>query len=130
MRGFCRNIGAICSFVGLCRDEGGVLTALEIEHYPAMATQEISAIAAQAATRFPLYGLTVIHRYGHLEVGEEIVLVLAAAQHRASAFDSVDFVMDYLKTDAPFWKKAHFGDGRKAQWLDVTAHDVTRRRRW
>jgi len=111
MRGFCRNIGAICSFVGLCRDEGGVLTALEIEHYPAMATQEIAAIAAIAAARFPLYGLTIIHRYGHFEVGEEIVLVLAAAQHRASAFGSVDFVMELTITstdssDNPLFKYA------------------------
>jgi len=130
MRDLSRNIGAICSFVGLCRDEGGILMALEIEHYPDMATQEIATIAAQAAARFPLYGLTIIHRYGSIAVGEEIVLVIAAAQHRVAAFDSVDFVMDYLKIDAPFWKKAHFSDGRQAEWLGVAARDINRRARW
>jgi len=95
-----------------------------------MAEQEIAAITHQAAQCFPLFGLTVIHRYGRLNVGEEIVLVLAASQHRAHAFEAADFIMDHLKTDVPFWKKAHFNDGRPAKWLDVAELDIKRRDRW
>jgi len=124
------NIGASCSFVGLCRDEGGVVSALEIEHYPEMARRELTAIAARAAARFSLFGVVLIHRYGYLVVGEEIVLVAAAAAHRADAFEAVDFMMDYLKTDAPFWKKAHYSDGRDAWWISPASRDFSRRSRW
>src|SRR3954469_4646647 len=92
------DIGAVVSFTGLCRDEGGRLSALELEHYPGMAEAEIARIAAMAKERWPLLGLTIIHRYGMIRPGEEIVLVLAASAHREAAFEAASFLMDYLKT--------------------------------
>ena len=92
------DIGALVAFTGLCRDEGGRLTALELEHYPGMAEAEIDRIAEQVESRWPLLGLTVIHRFGRISPGEEIVLVLAASAHRAAAFEAASFMMDYLKT--------------------------------
>ena len=98
------DIGAVVSFTGLCRDENGMLSALEIEHYPGMAEAEIARVAAEAAARWPLIGLVAIHRFGLIRPGEQIVLVLAASTHRRDAFEAADFMMDYLKTRAPFWK--------------------------
>ena len=92
------DIGALVCFTGLCRDEAGTLAALELEHYPGMAESEIAAIAADALARWPLQGLTVLHRYGLIRPGEKIVLVAAAARHRAEAFAAAEFLMDYLKT--------------------------------
>ena len=100
------GVGAIVSFTGLCRDEGGRIAALEIEHYPAMAETELQRIASEAMARWPLSGLTIIHRTGRVAVGERIVLVVTAAAHRVAAFQAAEFVMDYLKTRAPFWKKS------------------------
>ena len=97
------DIGAVVTFIGLCRDEGGRLSALELEHYPGMAEAEIGRIAAQAETRWPLHGLTVIHRFGKIRPAEEIVLVLTASAHRQAAFEAAAFLMDYLKTHAPVW---------------------------
>src|ERR1700757_2374062 len=97
------DIGAIVSFVGLCRDEGGTLAALQIEHYGAMANVEIERVAATALSRWPLLGLSIVHRYGVIEAGGRIVLVITAATHRGDAFDAANFLMDYLKTRAPFW---------------------------
>ncbi len=105
------GIGAIVTFSGLCRDEGGTLAALELEHYPGMAEAEMTRIAERAIERFGLLGLTAIHRYGKIAAGENIVLVIAAAPHRQAAFDGASFVMDFLKTSAPFWKKEHGKDG-------------------
>ena len=125
-----RDIGAVVAFTGLCRDEAGTLDALELEHYPGMAEAEIARVADEALTRWPLMGLTVIHRYGMIRPGERIVLVLAAARHRAEAFAAAEFMMDYLKTRAPFWKKTHRVDGAQGDWVEAKASDDAATTRW
>jgi molybdopterin synthase catalytic subunit len=125
-----RDIGAVVSFLGLCRDEGGALRTLEIEAYPAMAEAEIRRIAAEAARRWPLAALTVLHRFGTVVPGDAIVLVAAAAPHRGEAFAAVEFVMDFLKTDAPFWKKEHLVEGSAPRWLSARDSDQQRKARW
>ena len=122
------DIGAVVSFTGLCRDEDGTLAALELEHYPGMAEAEIGRIAAEAASRWPLAGLTVIHRHGLLKPGENIVLVVAASAHRRAAFEAADFLMDWLKTKAPFWKLEEGPAGET--WVDAKAEDDTAAARW
>jgi len=129
------SVGALVSFVGLCRDEGGRLAALEIEHFPIMAQQEIEHIATKAALRFPLLALHIIHRYGLINVGEEIVLVIAASAHRMAAFAGAEFVMDYLKTQAPFWKKQHWRNKEhqgltQSEWVCTRLEDFERQKRW
>jgi molybdopterin synthase catalytic subunit len=124
------GIGAVVTFSGLCRDEGGTLGALELEHYPGMAEAEIKRIADIAIERFQLLGLTAIHRYGRIVPGENIVLVVAAASHRQAAFDGANFVMDYLKTSAPFWKKEHGRDGAEGDWVTARDADETARDKW
>lgn len=124
------DIGALVTFTGLCRDEGGQLEALELEHYPGMAERQLVAISEEAAARFSLSGLTVIHRYGRIQPGENIVLVIAASTHRQAAFDGANFVMDFLKTDAPFWKKEHCVDGASGQWVSARDADDSARERW
>ena len=124
------DIGAVVSFTGLCRDEGGRLSALELEHYPGMAEAEIGRIARQAAERWPLTGLTVIHRYGKIPPGENIVLVAAASSHRQASFEAADFLMDFLKTRAPFWKKEHRTDGSDGGWVEAKQADDTAAERW
>jgi len=124
------DAGAIVTFTGLCRDEGGRLAALELEHYPGMAEAEIGQICEQAVARFSLLGLTAIHRIGKIAPGENIVLVIALAPHRHAAFDGASFVMDYLKTSAPFWKKEHFADGRTGGWVDAKDSDDRARAKW
>lgn len=124
------DIGAVVTFSGLCRDESGALSALELEHYPGMAEAEIGRIAAEAVSRWPLAGLTVIHRHGLLKPGENIVLVVAASAHRRAAFEAADFLMDYLKTQAPFWKKEHLRSGEVASWVDAKADDDDALQRW
>lgn len=125
-----RDIGALVSFVGLCRDEAGALSALELEHYPGMAEAEMTRIAELAIARFSLLGLTAIHRHGRIEAGEQIVLVIAAAPHRQAAFDGANFVMDFLKTSAPFWKKEHGLDGTSGGWVEAKDADDSARDRW
>ena len=124
------SAGAIVTFTGLCRDEGGKLAALELEHYPGMAEAEISRICRQALERFSLLGITAIHRVGKIAPGENLVLVIAIAPHRHAAFDGASFVMDYLKTSAPFWKKEHFADGREGGWVDAKESDDRAREKW
>jgi molybdopterin synthase catalytic subunit len=124
------DIGAIVSFTGLCRDEAGTLAALELEHYPGMAEAEIARVAAEAAARWPLMGLVAIHRYGLVKPGEQIVLVLAASAHRREAFEAADFMMDYLKTRAPFWKREHRADGTLGGWVEAKADDDDAAKRW
>jgi molybdopterin synthase catalytic subunit len=124
------DIGATVAFTGWCRDEGGALAALELEHYAGMAEAEISRIAAQAAERWPLQGLTVIHRYGRIAPGEPIVLVLTASAHRQAAFEAASFLMDYLKTRAPFWKKEHGADGAEGDWVAAKDEDDSAAERW
>lgn len=125
-----KDIGALVSFVGLCRDEAGTLSALELEHYPGMAETEMTRIAELAIERFSLLGLTAIHRFGRIEAGAQIVLVIAAAPHRQAAFDGANFVMDFLKTSAPFWKKEHAEDGTSGDWVAAKDADDTARDRW
>lgn len=125
-----RDIGAVVSFTGLCRDEGGALAALELEHYPGMAEAEIARVAAEAAARWPLLGLVAIHRYGLVRPGEQIVLVIAASAHRSAAFEAADFMMDYLKTRAPFWKREHLADGTIGGWVEAKREDDDAAQRW
>lgn len=124
------DIGAVVSFCGLCRDEQGALSALELEHYPGMAEAEMNRIALLAIDRFSLLGLTAIHRYGKIAPRANIVLVIAVASHRQAAFDGANFVMDFLKTSAPFWKKEHAADGSPRSWVDAKDADDTARDRW
>ncbi|MBB5701367.1 molybdopterin synthase catalytic subunit [Ochrobactrum daejeonense] len=124
------DIGAIVTFTGLCRDESGRLSALELEHYPGMAEAEITRIARQAAERWPLTGVTVIHRYGLIKPGDNIVLVAAASSHRQAAFEAASYLMDYMKTDAPFWKREHLADGSVGGWVSSKTEDEERRNRW
>ena len=125
-----RAIGAVVTFTGLCRDDGGTLSALELEHYPGMAETELLRIAGLAIERFDLLGLTAIHRYGKIATGENIVLVIAASSHRQAAFDGANFVMDYLKTSAPFWKKEHGKDGKSGEWIAAKGADDTAKDKW
>lgn len=125
-----RDVGALVAFTGLCRDEGGRLAALELEHYPGMAEEELGRVAGEALARWPLSGLTIIHRYGRIEPGARIVLVIAASSHRRAAFEAADYLMDYLKTRAPFWKKEHLVSGAAAGWVDAKADDDDAARRW
>jgi molybdopterin synthase catalytic subunit len=124
------DIGAIVTFSGLCRDEEGRLAALELEHYPGMAEAEIGRIAAEAAKRWPLQGLTAIHRYGRITPGENIVLVVAVSSHRQAAFEAANFLMDYLKSRAPFWKKEHRVDGSEGGWVEAKESDDEAAARW
>lgn len=125
-----RDVGAVVTFTGLCRDENGTLNALELEHYPGMAEAEIARIAGQAIERWPVTGLTVIHRHGKIAPGENIVLVVAASSHRQAAFEAADFMMDFLKTRAPFWKKEHRKDGSEGGWVEAKDADDAAAERW
>lgn len=125
-----QNIGAIVTFTGLCRDEGNRLQALELEHYPGMAERQIGDVAHEAIKRFDLSGLVAIHRYGKIRSGENIVLVVAAARHRQAAFDGANFLMDFLKTSAPFWKKEHPLDGSEGKWVEARDADNSALDKW
>lgn len=122
--------GAVVSFTGICRSEGGRLAALEIEHYPAMAQTAVGRIAAEAGARWSLNALIAVHRFGRIVPGETIVLVATASAHRDAAFEAARFVMDYLKTDAPFWKREHLCDGSVGEWVSAQSHDHAARNRW
>ncbi len=124
------DIGAVVTFAGLCRDEGGRLAALELEHYPGMAEAEIGRAAQEAARRWPLHGLVAIHRHGLVKPGEQIVLVVAASSHRRAAFEATEFLMDYLKTRAPFWKREHLRDGSASGWVEAKDADDAAAQRW
>jgi len=124
------DIGALVTFVGLCRDEGGQLTALEIEHYPGMAEAEIARAVAEAEARWPLLGVTVVHRYGAIRPGEQIVMVATASAHRGAAFAAAEMLMDYLKTRAPFWKRARRADGTIESWVEAKDGDAASAARW
>ncbi|ADZ69636.1 molybdenum cofactor biosynthesis protein MoaE [Polymorphum gilvum] len=125
-----RDIGAVVAFTGLCRDEGGRLEALMLEHYPGMAEAEMTRIAEQACSRWPLSGLTVIHRFGEIRPGANIVLVVAASSHRRAAFEAADFLMDYLKTRAPFWKKEIAAGQSDGGWVAAKDADDADAARW
>jgi len=124
------DVGAVVTFTGLCRDEAGTLSALELEHYPGMAEAEIARIAGEAIERWPLAGITAIHRFGRIRPGENIVLVVAASTHRQAAFEAASFLMDYLKSRAPFWKKEHRIDGSEGGWVDAKESDEIAAARW
>ena len=120
--------GAVVTFTGIVRDLSGGLAAMEIEHYPGMTERAISGLVAEAAARWSLIDVLVIHRYGTLRVGEPIMMVATAAAHRASAFDAAEFLMDYLKSRAPFWKKEITASG--AEWVAATDQDEAALSRW
>ncbi len=124
------DIGAVVTFTGLCRDEGGRLAALELEHYPGMAEDEIARVADAARARWPLDAITVIHRSGKIAPGAQIVLVVTASSHRAAAFAGAEFLMDYLKTSAPFWKKEHPIAGPAGDWVAARDEDDRAAARW
>ena len=124
------DIGAVVTFTGLCRDEAGRLAALEVEHYAGMAEAELRRVAEEARERWSLQGLTIIHRFGTLAPGETIVLVATASAHREAAFAAAEFLMDYLKTRAPFWKREHLADGRTGDWVEAGVRDDAAAARW
>jgi molybdopterin synthase catalytic subunit len=119
--------GGVASFTGIVRGANG-LSALELEHYPGMTEAALQALAEAAAARWPLLGAIVIHRVGRISPGERIVFVGTASAHRAAALESCAFLIDRLKTDAPFWKKEHFAD--TAQWVEARASDTDAADRW
>jgi molybdopterin synthase catalytic subunit len=124
------DIGAVVSFVGICRGGEGAdaLEALTLEHYPGMAEEEIARHVEKATARWPLLGVTVIHRHGRIPIGANIVLVLTASAHRAAAFEAAEFLMDYLKTSAPFWKREE--GGQATGWVEAKAEDDAAASRW
>ncbi|MCY6380095.1 molybdenum cofactor biosynthesis protein MoaE [Hoeflea prorocentri] len=130
MSGGKSDIGAVVTFTGLCRDEKGALEALELEHYPGMAESEMRRIAEEACERWPLDAVTAIHRYGRIAPGENIVLVIAASRHRQAAFDGAAFLMDFMKSRAPFWKREIKIDGSTGSWVDARDTDEDAMKRW
>ncbi len=129
LAGFGAGAGAIVTFTGLVRDDTGQMTALELEHYPGMTEKAVRDIAARAATRWNLIDLAVIHRFGRLDVGEPIMAVATAARHRAEAFAAAEYLMDYLKSRAPFWKREIGADGPGA-WVAAKDADEDALARW
>ncbi len=124
------DIGAVVTFTGLCRDDGGTLSALEIEHYPGMAEAEIARVAAEAEARWPLQACRVIHRFGEIPPGQNIVFVATASAHRAAAFAAADFLMDFLKTRAPFWKRNRHPGESAEDWVAAKNEDQAAAGRW
>jgi len=130
LRERCPEAGAVGSFLGVVRSNAArPILALTLEHYPGMTEAEIGRIAADAMRRFALLGCSVVHRVGRMAPGEAIVLVLAAAAHRQAALDGVGFLIDWLKTSAPFWKKEHLADGTAA-WVDAREADAAAAVKW
>jgi len=126
------DAGALASFIGSVRDSahGGTVEALELEHYPGFTEGQIAQIEADARARFDIIDTLVIHRHGRMLPGEAIVLVAALSKHRREALQAVDYLMDRLKTEAPFWKKEHRGDADAAQWIEPRADDHASHARW
>lgn len=123
------DIGAYASFTGTVRDATGQLAALTLEHYPGMTEKQLSRVGYEAVEKFDLSGLSIIHRYGRLEPGDEIVLVIAASAHRNAALSAVDYVMDHLKTQATFWKTEETRSG-KTDWVAAKVSDDEAVSRW
>ncbi|MGB3865834.1 MAG: molybdenum cofactor biosynthesis protein MoaE [Xanthobacteraceae bacterium] len=125
------DVGAVVSFSGVCRGGAGgdAINALTLEHYPGMAEAEIGRHVEEALARWPLLGVTVIHRYGRITPGDNIVLVVTASMHRQAAFEAAAFLMDYLKTRAPFWKREE-GAAGGANWVEAADHDDAAAARW
>jgi molybdopterin synthase catalytic subunit len=124
------DVGAVVSFSGICRgsENGEPVAALTLEHYPGMAEAEIGRHAHEALSRWPLQGLTIIHRFGRIAPGENIVLVVTTSSHRQAAFEAAEFLMDYLKTNAPFWKREESQQG--TSWIEARDHDDAAAARW
>lgn len=122
------DIGAIVTFTGTVRDCGGAITEMTLEHYPGMTEAELERIEAEANSRWPLQASLIVHRTGTLKPGDNIVLVVTASEHREAAFEAAQFLMDYLKTSAPFWKRETGPDGSK--WVEAKAGDETATARW
>ena len=120
--------GAVSSFTGISRDDGGV-TAIELEHYPGMTESSLLRLIDEAFARWALLGAAIVHRIGRVAVGEPVVVVGAASRHRADALEATAFLIDRLKTDAPFWKKEHYADGTSV-WVDAKSSDDDRSSRW
>jgi molybdopterin synthase catalytic subunit len=120
--------GAVASFLGLARGDAAADTALELEAWPEFTIAEIEKMAVEAARRFSLHDVAIIHRIGEIRPGEAIVLVMTAAAHRREAFDACDYLMDYLKSRAPLWKKEHGPAG--ARWVEPTERDLADAARW
>jgi molybdopterin synthase catalytic subunit len=123
------DVGAVVTFTGRVRADDGNTAAITLEHYPGMTEDELSRIEAEAAARWPLQASLIVHRVGELHPGDNIVLVIAASQHRQAAFDAAGFLMDYLKTRAPFWKKETAASGESA-WVEARETDEDAARRW
>ena len=130
LRGESNAVGAVCSFVGTVRDrsEGAAVSSMELEHYPGMTEKAIEAMIEEAQRRFDILGATVVHRVGLLHPGDQIVLVAVASAHRGESFRACEFLMDYLKTHAPFWKKEETPTG--ARWVDARVSDDAALARW
>ena len=124
------DVGAVVTFSGVCRgsENGEPIAALTLEHYPGMAEAEIGRHADEALSRWPLKGLTIIHRFGRIAPGENIVLVVTASSHRQAACEAAEFLMDYLKTNAPFWKQEESAGG--TSWIEARSHDDDAAARW
>jgi molybdopterin synthase catalytic subunit len=124
------DVGAVVTFTGICRgnEDGEPIAALTLEHYPGMAEAEIERHVEEATRRWPLAGATVIHRYGRIAPGEDIVMVVTASSHRQAAFAAAEFLMDYLKTRAPFWKQVETTGGKT--WVDAKSADDAAAERW
>ncbi len=126
------SIGGICSFIGTVRElsGGAAISSMTLEHYPGMTERALSDIEAQACARWPLSGCLIIHRYGKLEPGDQIVLVVTASAHRQAAFDACQFLIDWLKTKAPFWKLEAGTDGADKHWVEANGSDTLAANRW
>ena len=124
------DIGAVVTFTGICRgaESGEPIAALTLEHYPGMAEAEIARHVEEAKSRWPLLGVTVIHRYGRIQPGENIMMVATASSHREAAFAAAEFLMDYLKTKAPFWKQVESKSGKA--WVEAKGADDQAAARW
>jgi molybdopterin synthase catalytic subunit len=122
------GVGAVASFIGIVRGDHGV-AAIELEHYPAMTEASLRALCESATARWSLTACTLLHRVGKMAVGEQIVLVATAAPHRAAALEACSFLIDRLKTDAPFWKKEYRGSGH-GQWVEAKTSDIESADRW
>ncbi|MRX49135.1 molybdenum cofactor biosynthesis protein MoaE [Paracoccus sp. S-4012] len=130
LAGFGAGAGAVVSFTGLVRDEGGRLAGLEIEHYPGMTERALEAFGAQAAERFGLTEWKIVHRTGPMTAGEPIMMVATAAPHRRAAFEAAEFLMDWLKSRAPFWKREIVADGTPGTWVAAKDEDEDALGRW
>jgi molybdopterin synthase catalytic subunit len=124
------DVGAVVSFSGICRgdDNGEAIAALTLEHYPGMAEEEIARHVLDAQSRWPLLGITVVHRYGRMLPGDNIVLVVTASAHREAAFEAANYLMDFLKTQAPFWKLEERAGGK--DWVEAKDADNAAAKRW